>query len=754
MTKSSIVLFAANAAFLSGNAWADALVPEEVVVSAYRPVTAFELDASVTLLDSETIRSATLNHFEELVQLVPNMYLSGEGSRARYYQIRGVGEREQYEGAPNPSVGYIIDDIDLSGIGGVTTTFDMAQVDVLRGPQSARYGASALAGIVYVQSAMPTNELSSNVEVTAGTEDTFSAGAAVGGPIADSLAGRVSLHYYEDNGFRNNEYLGRDDTNGREELTARGKLSWEIGGDWSMLLAGLYTDFDNGYDAWSLDNSDTTLSDRSTPAVDVGDAALSVPAYDDLGTDMQQTTAGSLKFSGPLGANVDLVSITTAAKSDIEFSFDADWANSGTFVADPLNPVVGQDYAVAYGSFSLRERKVASQELRFVSSPDGRLFNGSTDWVTGIFVQRLEETDQLRDPGNYVDFDGFSCPPPGCSGLRVVDSEYEADTYALFAATESALTDKWQLSLGLRIERWDAEYKDRWFDNNLFDENFNPIPVDGNSSFSPTENMVGGHAALGYAWNDDVRLYGRVARGFKAGGFNPSLAAFSAAGVTGPYGAELVSYDPEYLWNYELGLKSFWLDGSLETDLTLFYMDRDDAQLSQSDQLDTPSSFIYVTSNGNAQSYGFEASAVWQLSNAWQLHGSLGLLDSKIDDWAVRPEVEGRELAHAPPYTLNLGASWAGMAGWFARVDVNAVGAYFFDISHDQKSEAYEVVNLRLGKEWSDWAVSLWGRNIFDEGYATRGFYFVNEPPYTQDPTLYTRFGEPRVVGMTVNYSY
>ncbi len=59
-----------------------------------------------------------------------------------------------------------------------------------------------------------------------------------------------------------------------------------------------------------------------------------------------------------------------------------------------------------------------------------------------------------------------------------------------------------------------------------------------------------------------------------------------------------------------------------------------------------------------------------------------------------------------------------------------------------------------MGKEWSDWAVSLWGRNIFDERYATRGFYFVNEPPYTQDPTLYTRFGEPRVIGMTVNYRY
>ena len=147
-------------------------LPEEIIVSGYRPINTFELDSSVAVLDSQTIEQASLTNFEELVQLVPNMTLSGEGSRARYFQIRGVGEREQYEGAPNPSVGYIIDDVDLSGIGGIATTFDLEQVDVLRGPQSARYGSSALAGIVYQQSAMPTDELSGNLELTGGSEDT------------------------------------------------------------------------------------------------------------------------------------------------------------------------------------------------------------------------------------------------------------------------------------------------------------------------------------------------------------------------------------------------------------------------------------------------------------------------------------------------------------------------------------------------------------------------------------------------------
>lgn len=729
-------------------------LPEEIVVSAYRPVTASELGVSLSVLDSQTIEEATLNHFEELVQFVPNMYLSGEGSRARYFQIRGVGEREQYEGAPNPSVGYIIDDIDLSGIGGVATTFDLDQVDVLRGPQSARYGSSALAGIVYTRSAMPTDEFSSLVEVSGGNSDIFSAGAAVGGGLTNNASGRVSVYLYEDSGYRNNAFLNRDDTNSRKEITARGKLSWDIGADWNLLLSGLFADFDNGYDAWALDNTDVTLSDRYTPAIDVGDPQLNSSEFTDLGRDTQRTGGASLKLSGSLGDSIDLVSITAVANSEITFSFDADWANALTFVSDPV-PTPGFDYQVAYGSVNQRDRDVVSQELRLLSGPGGQLFANSTDWVVGVFGQRLQEADFQRDPGNYVDFDPFSCPEPGCSGLRVVKSDYDAKTLAIFGATESALGDKWELSLGVRLEWWDASYRDRWFDSNLFDSDFNPIPVDGINEFDPDENMLGGHAALSYAVTEELRAYGRIARGFKAGGFNPSLAAFTDAGVTGSYGAELVPYEPEYLWNYEVGFKSYWLDRSLQADVSIFFMDRQDAQLSQSDQLDNPASFVFVTSNGKAQSYGLEATAVWSPSQAWRFHGSLGLLNTRIDEWAVRPAVEGRDMAHAPPYTLNLGASWRNPAGWIARIDLNAVGAYYFDISHDQKSRSYELVNLLIGKQWANWSLEMWGKNIFDATYATRGFYFVNEPPYNpEDTKLYTRFGQPRIYGLTISYRH
>ena len=112
---------------------ADAGPLEEVIVSAFRRASAIDLNASITVLDEAEIAAATLQHFEELIALVPNMNYSGDGSRARYFQLRGIGELEQYEGAPNPSVGFIVDDIDLSGVGGVNASFDLQQVEVLRG---------------------------------------------------------------------------------------------------------------------------------------------------------------------------------------------------------------------------------------------------------------------------------------------------------------------------------------------------------------------------------------------------------------------------------------------------------------------------------------------------------------------------------------------------------------------------------------------------------------------------------------------
>ena len=111
---------------------------EIVVTGDSRERTLADVPASVAIIDTATSEDAAVTHFEELSTLVPNLNWSGGTNRARYFQLRGIGERSQYEGAPNPSVGVIIDDIDFSGFGGIASTWDLAGVEVLLGPQPTR----------------------------------------------------------------------------------------------------------------------------------------------------------------------------------------------------------------------------------------------------------------------------------------------------------------------------------------------------------------------------------------------------------------------------------------------------------------------------------------------------------------------------------------------------------------------------------------------------------------------------------------
>ncbi|MEE4294070.1 MAG: TonB-dependent receptor, partial [Xanthomonadales bacterium] len=643
-----------------------------------------------------------------------------DGSRARYFQLRGIGELEQYEGAPNPSVGFIVDDIDLSGVGGISTVFDIDRVEVLRGPQATRFGASALAGLVYMQSAEAAFETSVNAELTLGSDDTRAAGVAAGGALGERLAGRFSVHGYRSNGFYDNVYLGRDDTNGRDETVARGKLLMELGGDWEGRFSVLYADFDNGYDAWSPENGRTVFSDN--------------PGHDE-----QRTTGAALKFTGPLAAAVDFVSITGVAETDVLFSYDGEWGN-----ADYWAPI-GYDYVYV----NTRERQSLTQEFRLVSAPGHELFDGRTRWVLGAYFSSLDETNDILSAGVYDDADW--CTP--CTDSTVLDSDYDSNNYSLFGRLDSDLTDRLTLNAGLRLERWEADYGDRFIDQVYGDPD---SPVE--NEFSPSENLWGGDISLNYELDSGTNVYVQLSRGYKAGGFNPSAArALGSAAVLGP---EVISYDPEKLLNVEAGLKGLWLDGALAGEVTLFWMDREDMQLRSSAQFtDNPNDFIFITSNAKGHSWGLEASFAWQLAEHWRLHASLGLLESEVDAYGlereadIEGEIVGRDFAHAPAYTLNTGATWSVPSGWLARLDINAVDGFYFDYSHDERAASRITVNLRAGREWNRWSVHAWVRNLFDEDFYTRGFSFGLKPPWFER-ARYTRLGDPRHYGVTVTYRY
>ena len=154
---------------------------EEVMVTAeLRDEPLLRQAASTSVVDAGQIRQRAADHLGDILGLLPNVNFAGGSSRARFYQVRGVGERSQFVEPLNPSVGLIIDDIDLSGLGTAGGLFDIEQVEVLRGPQGTLHGANALAGLINIRSAAPENVFRGYVDASLAEYD--KAMAATGEP--------------------------------------------------------------------------------------------------------------------------------------------------------------------------------------------------------------------------------------------------------------------------------------------------------------------------------------------------------------------------------------------------------------------------------------------------------------------------------------------------------------------------------------------------------------------------------------------
>ncbi|GAA0426862.1 TonB-dependent receptor [Cocleimonas flava] len=692
--SASILVLAPLLSSVSVNA-ADVL--EEVTVTAdFRPTTLEESTASISVVTEEEITKRGAQHIEDTLNAAPNVNMASGASRSRFFQIRGIGERSQFISPINPSVGLYIDGMDFSRSGGSATLFDVDQIEVIRGPQGTKYGANALAGIINIHSTEPTNERSGKIEATLGNYGKQSLGIAAGGPlIKDKLLGRFSLHTNQSDGFMENDFLDRDDTADRDEFTGRGHLKWLANDDLTVDLKVLHLDIDNGYDAFTFDNSRTTLSDEP-------------------GKDTQKTDAISLKALLDINSSVALEASASYSDSDLGYSYDEDWGYVGQFSED-LYP---------YSSFDeyLRNRKNTSIEGRLLSNEDGRIFNDKTDWVVGLYHAKKEEG--LTRKYTYLESDFLS--------------QYDTENTALYGQLDTEINDKLKLITGLRVEKWKADYTD---------SNDNKINVD--------ETLHGGKLGLEYELNDNHLASTSISRGYKAGGVN----------TDGTLPENLLDFDTEYLWNFEVGVNSSYLDDALTTRITAFYAKRKDQQVRSSIvELREDGSTDFTDYIGNAakgSNYGIEAELHWKVNDKWRLKTSLGLLQAKFDEYtdpqstANGLDLAGRDQAHAPNYQYSLGAEYSITPKLTAGVTLEGKDGFYFSDRHNARAKAYSLINANLSYKKGDWTATLWGRNLTDKDYDVRGFgSFGNNPGNGYITETYTQKGEPRTVGLTVSLDF
>jgi iron complex outermembrane receptor protein len=660
-------------------------IEEVVVTGELRATPLAELPSSVSVVSRETILARQAQHLDAVLAVAPNVNYAAGASRGRYLQIRGIGETGQFIEPLNSSVGLVVDGVDFSGIAGVATLYDVDQVEIFRGPQGTVYGANALAGLVNIVTAAPTDSPEGGVDLGAANYGTFSAGARASGPLSETLAGRLAVQQYSSDGWVENDYLGRDDTAEIDELTARAKLRWRPSDEVTVEAMVAYVDANNGYDAFSLDNRRDTLTDAP-------------------GRDTQESRLASLKGTFRAADAFDVEAIAAVADSEIAYGYDEDWVYEGF---DPA----GYSSTDLY----LRERTTVTGEVRLLSKEPARWFAGPTDWVLGAFVLSQDEDLDRRYTFRDDDF----------------RSRFEVDRVAVFGETRSRLADVWTLTLGARLERHRADYRD----------------VDG-ARFEPDDDLWGGRVALDRLVGADTLVYASLARGYKAGGFNSD----------GTLPADLKEYDPETLLNVELGAKGSWRDDTIAARIALFHMWREDMQVATSvvrSRPDGSSEFIEYTGNAaEGSNYGLEAELRFRPQPRVEIFGALGLLATEYRDFvnAEGRRLDGRDQAHAPGYQLHGGARVGFLANGFVRVEIDARDEFYFSDSHDARSDAYALVHLTLGWETPQWQASLWVRNAGDVDYEVRGYYFGNDPRIDYAPRTYTQLGEPRRFGVSLRW--
>ena len=662
---------------------------EEIVVTAtLGDDNLSDVPSSVSVLGAAEIAARQATHLDDMLGAVANLNFAKGASRSRFLQLRGIGERGQFEEPLNSSVGLIVDGVDLSGIGTVASLYDVQQIEVLRGPQGTLYGANALAGLVNIVTKPPTDTAEVQVEASAASHGTFGVGAVASGPLSERAAARVVARVDRSDGFIDNDHLGRDDTDNISETTLRGRLSLDVSDAARLDFAGGLLDADNGYDAFSLDNVRTTLSDQP-------------------GHDRQKTVYGSAKLSLD-GSAFDTQAHLGAASSDIAYGYDEDWVYRG------FHPW-GYNSTDNY----LRDRATLTAELRLLSTPAGRI-GGATDWIAGLYL--LDQDVDLRREYTYLDAD--------------FTSAFAIRRHAAFGQTQTRFGERNVLTFGLRLERHAASYRDS-----------NGI------AFDPDDTMFGGRIALTRELASGASIYGSLSRGYKAGGFN----------ADGSLDASLRVYEPETLWNYEAGVKVLAGDGRLALRAAIFHMRRDDVQIESSLTRPNPdgsSEFIqYVGNAATGRNNGAELELDYVASDTWLAFARIGLLRTEYHDFTTSSgeDFDGREQAQAPGYQLNVGGEWnlpVSGGELFARVETEMRDDFYFSDNHNLKSDQYQLWHLSAGYRGLNWSLRFWGKNLADEDYFVRGFFFGNDPRDGYTARGFTQLGAPRQAGVTLSKSW
>ncbi|MBP8235196.1 MAG: TonB-dependent receptor [Rhizorhabdus sp.] len=740
-----------------------------VVTARRREESAQDVPIALTALAGAQVAVPGTIGLAQVQQLAPSLQLTATNPRNTNINIRGLGATPAFASLGlEYGAGVYVDQVYYSRPAQTAfDLYDLAQVEVLRGPQGTLFGKNTTAGAISLTTEAPSFDPAFRGEVSFGNYQTLQMRATGSTPLSDTVAIRLTVTDASRNhGFQRIPAQGNRRVHDLHSFGTRGQLLFDNHNGLRLRLIADYSSLRQDCCTGVTTTIRTTRIDGSTlpnnflvRTARAGYTPLPIDPYArrletnrPFTVDMK-TYGGSGILDWDLGA-ATLTSVTGWRKLDYKPATDGD--------------VIGLDI---FENAGVREKQEQfSQELRIASDGSNRV-----DYVAGLyyFWQRIDDrffTIYGRDAALWIlgpGTPGGSAPSAG--GLAALNGLFADGTafartksYAGFGEATWNASDTLSLTGGLRYTH---EEKDGAFGQvqrgpaltagevalgaqairNAFAATIPTFLVD------TKENNLSGRATLSWKPTEGVLAYATYARGFKSGGLN--LNATAAPKVI----------DPEKVTNWEAGLKTSFLDGKATLNLAAFTQT---VRNYQSQQIDTRiAQTAYIANVGTVRSRGFEVDATIRPSRHLRLFASGSYTDASYRSFtnapcpveylglAVTCDLSGRRLPGVSKWAAAVGGDYAVDIGSDQQLYLNADHSYrssfytTYNLAADSLAGGYHLTNARIGlrRAGGAWDVALFARNLFDTHYVS----IINPSAFNTGQST-AILGDPRTYGLTL----
>ena len=729
----------------ASQAWAQATdaLDDEIIVTATKRGDAIAQDVpiAITAFSDTQLQALNFQDLQSLTYTMPNVQMEDVGTApgVANFGIRGLGINSSIPSV-DPTVGVFIDGV-YQGINGgvVVDNFDLAGIEVLRGPQGTLYGRNVTGGAVLIRTKGPTDELEVTARAGVETGTRNYQDAAISGPLfglGDTLTGRVAVYHSDDDGWWHNDFNGQEQ--GAAEMTIiRGSVRWRPSDDLSILIKGETSDSDGDGPA----GQNHALFERDSFNFSIDNPGFAKGEV--------RSWMGELNWDVPFG--------------DGTITAIAGWRENTGLTGSDIDATSGHGFHAR--AVNLQEQ--VSGELRYAGT------FGPVDVTTGLyyFDQSLLYIEERSLAGGAV--------------LRRGGGDGDFDSMAAFVNTDWHLNDVFTLNLGVRYSEENKEAR-------ISRIRSATDPLDG-ANVVPGEGVIGGSIAtrtLNYSdapfdlsWNDvsprvgiqfepsdDTNLYAFWAKGFRSGGVNFRVTTFGNAVQTGAPTA----FDAEEQSSFEVGLKQDLFGGVLRANLAYFHNTIEGMQR-ETNIADPVAGVQQVIVNaGDAILQGFDAEFRLRPADFLTVTAQIGYVDGSYD--SVTADLSGNGVVNAAdaalkiprvaPWTYGFSVihdmnlfDWATLS---SRVSFNHRDENFYTDNNLGRLNAVDQVdaNFTITPNEGPWQLAVYGTNLSNE--ATFGgdtqlpdaALFGGDGAGPRPPPTFSPLNKGRVIGAELRFRF